>query len=179
MAKAKNTTHQRFWQRVVKSDHCWLWTGSRQPAGYGLLSRDGKYVLTHRFSYELHYGPIPDGLWCLHHCDTPACVRPDHLFLGTHRENMLDSGAKGRNGAQRDPLGFSQRLQASLHLHPERRARGERINTAKLTAAQVREIRQTHARGNISYAALARAFGITPQNTRDIVLRHTWRHLED
>jgi hypothetical protein len=170
---------ERFWAKVVKTETCWLWGGSAIPRRYGILWENKKPVFAHRFSYELHYGPIPDGLWCLHHCDTPSCVRPEHLFLGTNSDNMRDAGAKGRMGAQRDPFGFSQRIQDSLRLHPERRARGARIHTAKLTEAQVRDIRHIYARGDISYAALARMFGVSQQHVSAIVKRRLWRYLED
>jgi hypothetical protein len=176
---------ERFWAKVAKTETCWLWTGVSTPRRYGLLWQTKQPILVHRFSYELHYGPIPDGLWVLHTCDTPACVRPEHLFLGTNSDNMLDAAAKGRMGAQRDPLGFSQRLQASLRLHPQRRARGERNHTAKLTEAQVREIRHIYAHRGVkyvhsgaTYAGLARAFGVSPQTVEAIVKRQTWRHLD-
>lgn len=85
----------RFWAKVAKGDDCWLWTGA--VAGYpgndyGAFNK-GK---AHRFSWELHRGPIPAGLFVLHKCDVTRCVRPDHLFLGTQKDNMQDMVAKGR-----------------------------------------------------------------------------------
>ena len=76
---------------------CWLWTAFTKENGYGQFGRakhDGVYA--HRFSYELHVGPVPEGLCVLHKCDVRSCVRPDHLFLGTERDNAHDRDTKGR-----------------------------------------------------------------------------------
>lgn len=92
----------RFMAHVCKTETCWLWIGSKKKNGYGRFSPGGHGVniLAHRASWEFHFGPIPSGLFVCHHCDTPACVRPDHLFLGTHEENMADMWAKGRAAQQ-------------------------------------------------------------------------------
>jgi hypothetical protein len=90
----------RFWARVDSSqpDGCWIWKGRRTTRGYGTVNAGlGKNLAAHRASWQIHNGPIPDGLWVLHHCDNPSCVRPDHLFLGTHDDNMRDMALKGRN----------------------------------------------------------------------------------
>lgn len=90
----------RFWSRVHKGDDCWLWMGSTNNKGYGTIHDPtvGRNVYTHRVSYELNIGPIPSGLEVCHTCDNPPCVRPDHLFVGTHQENMRDMVVKGRHG---------------------------------------------------------------------------------
>lgn len=74
---------------------CWTWTGSKYRNGYGWLKVFGKVVSAHRYSYELHKGPIPDGLHILHSCDVKDCVNPDHLRPGTHAENMLEAHDRG------------------------------------------------------------------------------------
>lgn len=92
---------QRFWRKVERSDGCWLWTGVRTGRGYGRIQQGGlekrKALLVHRLSWELHFGAIPAGLVVCHKCDVPLCVRPDHLFLGTQRDNIADCIAKGRS----------------------------------------------------------------------------------
>src|ERR1700679_116642 len=92
---------QRFWAKVQKTATCWLWTGATDQSGYGCIYVSGAhkqpiYARTHRLPWELHYGVIPPENGVLHRCDTPACVRPDHLFLGSQLDNMADARAKGR-----------------------------------------------------------------------------------
>lgn len=95
------TLAARYWSRVVRTGEgeCWSWDGSTSR-GYGQLSsprgRGNAPVKAHRVSYEMHYGPIPTGMEVCHRCDNPPCSNPEHLFLGTHADNMRDMGAKGR-----------------------------------------------------------------------------------
>ena len=95
---------QRFWSYVDKSGDCWVWVAGKYNSGYGCFYigrlNDGtecRQILAHRFSYELYAGSIPDDMYVLHHCDNHSCVRPDHLFLGTHLDNLADMVIKGRH----------------------------------------------------------------------------------
>jgi hypothetical protein len=87
-----------FWPKVTMvTVGCWEWDGLRDRQNYGVVSHNGKRDSTHRVSWELSYGIIPDGMCVLHRCDNPPCVRPTHLFLGTRGDNNRDRSAKGRN----------------------------------------------------------------------------------
>ena len=97
------TKEERFWVKVVRGPDCWNWNGGKLVEGYGRFVDRGKYVLAHRVSWEIHNGPIPEGLCVLHRCDNPPCTNPDHLFVGTHGDNARDRAAKGRNGKWRRP----------------------------------------------------------------------------
>lgn len=87
----------RFWNKVDKSGDCWEWKAHRSRAGYGRIGVNGKARDAHRLSYEMEYGEIPDGLCVLHTCDNRGCVNPDHLWLGTKKDNNRDAMLKGRN----------------------------------------------------------------------------------
>jgi hypothetical protein len=158
--RGRTTTRaEHFWSRVARTDDlfsCWEWQGPLSHSGYGQMNmgRRGSRMPAHRFSWELHYGPIPECLFCCHHCDNPICVRPDHLFLGTLQENLADMRAKGRE------------------------ARGLGHGMTKLTEAQVREIRRRYAEGGISMRALGAEFGICAPQVCEIVNRKKWAHLE-
>jgi hypothetical protein len=125
-----------------------MWRRNRQ--GYGKQSGVG----AHRVAWEMANGPIPPGAFVLHRCDNPPCVRPDHLFLGTHAENMRDMVAKRR----------------------DHRRFGAENNAAKLTESDVIDIRTLHAFGAVK-AKLARAFGVCESNIGAILARRVWRHV--
>jgi hypothetical protein len=98
--RATRSIDRRLWDRACPEPNtgCWLWTGSVIEDGYGRLKGHTRaLVLAHRFAWEATFGPIPDGFQVLHECDTPPCINPDHLFLGTHTDNMRDMSAKGRS----------------------------------------------------------------------------------
>jgi hypothetical protein len=143
----------RFWAKVNKTDDCWLWTAAT-VAGYGAIGLRGKHIKAHRYSWELANGPIPDGLHVLHRCDNPPCVRPDHLFLGTHADNMADMSAKGRVNS----------------------VRGEKNKSAVLTETDVVEIRRLKQAG-VSSTELGRRFGVSANTALLITKRKKWSHV--
>lgn len=98
MSYKARTISERFWEKVYKSDECWVWTAAKYPSGYGLfVSHKGESPEgAHRVSYRLTFGKIPKGKQILHRCDNRPCVLPDHLYAGTQSENMHDKIRRGR-----------------------------------------------------------------------------------
>ena len=128
----------RFWGAVHKTDTCWLWTGGRAGGRYGKLKYRGRLVSAHRASWFLQHGVFPT-LWVLHRCDTPLCVRPDHLFLGTAATNAQDSAQKGRRSRR------GRRKLTETQVREIRQASGtatELANTYGVTASNIRYIRR-------------------------------------
>lgn len=131
---------------------CWLWSGSCLPRGYGTLRVVGRRrVYAHRLSYELHVGPIPKSLHVCHACDTPACVNPAHLWVGTCADNHADKVAKGRQ------------------------PRGEAMYNAKLTEEQARFVLVSPLDG----PRLAAMFGVSRACIRQIRTGRSWQSLHD
>lgn len=161
----------RFWKYVDKAGEteCWNWIGGKDSKGYGAIHRGGgksHMVQAHRISWELHNGPIPDGLHVLHHCDNRACVNPAHLFLGTHQDNMADMKAKGRNRS----------LWVPGHKHTPY-CKGEANRFARLTDDIVREIRRLWATGLYMQKEIGAMFGIDDSTVCNIVKRVRWPHV--
>ncbi len=148
----------RFWQRVEKSEGCWRWTGALNNNGYGLFwvgAKWGGYKLAHRVSWIIHFGPIPIGKVVCHHCDNPPCPRPDHLFIGTDRDNIDDAIAKGRM------------------IVPH----GEKHHAAKLTADIVVEMRQLASEGRMSQRELARRYDVDHSTIKRVLNGTGWKHV--
>lgn len=146
----------RLWKRVTKldgDDACWIFTGAKYSWGHGVIGSPEGHTGAHRISWIEANGEIPEGLHVCHRCDNPSCVRPSHLFLGTHQDNMTDMKLKGR-----------------AHL-------GEAHGIAKLTNEKVLQIRSKYASGNISQKNLAKEFGVHVMTVNSIVHRRSWKHI--
>lgn len=161
------SVEDRFWAKAQKSDDCWAWTANRNRRGYGKFCLNKRQEPAHRVAYTLTYGDIPAGLWVLHHCDNPSCVRPDHLYLGTHQDNMQDRHNRGRAAS-----GESN----GSRMHPERILRGERCSWAKLTTEQVAAIRQEYATTRVTLHQLAAKYGVGKSQIHNIVRRKVWNY---
>ena len=135
---------------------CLIWTGGKDSNGYGYLNVDGKCVKTHRLSYELKFGKIPDDLFCLHKCDVPACTNTDHLFIGTQQDNMTDKMNKGRHGLSN--------------------LRGEQIGTSKLVREDVLQIHQMINEGH-TQKSIAEVFDVNQSQISVINTGKQWKHL--
>lgn len=175
---------RNFWKKVDKRgpDDCWLWTASKSSTGYGQLMAGGRILKSHRIAWTLTGGAIPNGFCVCHKCDTPACVNPAHLFIGSHTDNMRDMINKGRgavgdrHGSRIHPERVPRGDRSGSRLHPERVPRGEAVGTAKLTASQVIEIRALYADGD-TLKRLASRFGVSFSVIGSITRRETWRHI--
>jgi hypothetical protein len=151
--EAANIRFDRF-VSMEPNTGCWLWTGGEAtPKGYGQFWIDGHSTTAHRSSWIIHCGVIPIGHDVLHHCDTPACVNPDHLFLGSHKDNYNDSHSKDRH------------------------SRGMRHGMSKLSDAQVRHIKSVDTSKRGVKALLARQFGVSNTIIAYIVLHNGWKHI--
>lgn len=147
----------RFWPKVEKTNGCWHWIGAKNKDGYGQFYVSQQYQEgAHRFMYEKSFGSIPKGMCVLHRCDNPACVNPDHLFLGTHRDNTQDMINKGRK--QTNP------------------PRGSKHHNSILTEDDVINIRSLKILG-YTCKELSRKLGLKQRTIRAVVNRENWKHI--
>lgn len=150
-------TPENFWDYVDKSggdDSCWPWTGTKHNGdGYGHLWYESQNWIAHRLAYVLATGPIPDGLYVCHKCANRPCCNPSHLYCGTPAQNSQDMVDHGHS------------------------LKGEKNHKAKVTAADVREIRRRWQMRESSQLDLAREYGLTPAVISKMVRRDTWKHV--
>lgn len=140
------------WEAVTETG-CWIWTASLSH-GYGQLNVDRKIIRAHRIAWLVYRGPIPSHLFVCHHCDTRICCNPDHLYLGTAQQNSKDAFRRGRNDVPRN-------------------TQGERAHFARLTAAQVIQIR-ADPRSNLEVAT---ELGMSRSTIEKIRNRLLWKHI--
>lgn len=173
-------TVARFWSHVEKTDTCWLYSPIYPKNRYGAFNIGKTKTKSHRFSWELEYGPIPEGMNVLHHCDTPACVRPDHLFLGTQKDNVLDMVQKNRHWMHVNP---EKRLTGERHwtrINPQAIKpinQGEKSHTAKLTPQDVRMIRIRANHGE-AQKEIAKDYPVNSSTISGIITRKYWKHID-
>ncbi len=146
-----NKVKERFYKKVGPD---WQWLGRKNKDGYGIMMIVGKKERAHRVSYKIHTGEIPDGMLVLHSCDTPDCVNPAHLHLGTHQDNMRERSERGRTREQN----------------------GEKNYTSKLTEKEVLEIRNKYKVGARQHV-LAKEYKVSRQLIGAIVNLKAWKHI--
>jgi DNA-directed RNA polymerase subunit H (RpoH/RPB5) len=147
---------ERFESKFISEPNsgCWLWTASYRTTGYGQFNFTGyRPEIASRSAYKIYIGPIPKNMEVCHKCDTPACVNPKHLFLGSHTDNMHDSSMKKR-----------------LHF-------GEENGMNKLTEKQIIEIRKKYIPDIYTQDMLAKEYGVTQGQISGIVNNKRWRHV--
>lgn len=158
------TPIERFHEKYIKSNDCWEWIGTKLKSKYGHISVYRKLILAHRFSYEIFYGNFPKELHVLHKCDNPSCVRPDHLFLGTNKDNSLDCRKKGRDTC------FKKGKK------PKVDNRGSKSGKAKLSEEKVKDIK-IRLKNKETIASIARYYLISPSIISGIKHGYRWGHV--
>lgn len=152
--KVSHAMASQFWEKVEvsTSEDCWWWRRGKNKEGYGSVRVDRKTLCAHRVSWELTYGPIPNGMCVCHTCDNP-----NHLFLGTHSDNAIDRTRKRR--------GFIPSLKGSEH------------GRSKLTEAIVLEMKVRYRTTGIPMSELAREYGVNHNTVSRAVSGATWKHV--
>lgn len=163
-----------FWQKVSKAPHpkgCWEWAASRDESGYGRFGIGGcRWDRAHRVSWKFHFGAITKGKFVLHTCDNPKCVRPDHLYLGSKKNNAQDRETRGRGN-------HATGVRHGRYTHPGQTA-GARNGRAKLDEQQVSELLKKHFKQGRQKADLAREYNLSKTTVGYIVSGKLWPNVE-
>lgn len=178
---------ERFWDKVQKTDGCWIWTGKKNWLGYGTVYIGPHHFrAAHRVAYELAgKGIIPQELKCLHKCDNPPCCNPEHLFIGTQQDNMDDMMSKKRHFHHKNPEQERINGTKSLAGALQKRIRheimfGEEHPNAKLTAEKVRMIRSLREQG-MKYKDIKKIVGVGTSTIGRVLTKETsgggWVHI--
>lgn len=155
--------------KLDEESGCWMWQGAGDKNGYGCMSVNRRRGKAHRWMYEAVFGEFDKSLFVCHRCDTPACVNPFHLFLGTALDNNRDCSRKGRKIAARGDA-------HPMRLRPELRPRGIKNGMAKLTRCDVIEIRERYADG-MTQDALARMYNVRQSCISRVIHGKRWTHV--
>jgi hypothetical protein len=164
---------ERFWKKVRKAgpDECWYWTACRNPAGYGQINIGGWRFLASRVAWTIKHGSIPPSLCVLHHCDTPPCCNPDHLFLGTDADNSQDCARKEHH---KGPYNLPRRERRWPHKHPPV---PRLMLNAHVTPSQVLDISTRYRAGGVTQSVLASEYGISRSTISRIARRENWTQI--
>ena len=166
---------------TIVDGECVVWSGYRHGGRYGRVRTGKTKVGAHRVAWELVHGLIPAGLFVLHRCDNPPCVRIDHLFLGTPADNMRDMMEKGRSargerhGLFKHPERRARGERHGRRIHPERWPHGEDSPRSKLTNAEVVKIRAEYSKGGTTQAAIGAKYGVSQVQIGNIVRQQSWK----
>ena len=175
-AEMRENIYRQFMAKTnVTDDGCWDWRGVRNEQGYGCIWYKKHWIKAHRASLALFEGfDIKSTLLVCHHCDNPSCVNPDHLFIGTHKENVRDCMAKGRfKGHLNNPYTRTGRPRT----HRRRQQNGSLNWASKLTEADVVVIRRLYDVGEYDRRKLAKRFNVAPKTISRVVHRKYWKHI--
>lgn len=143
---------------TISERGCWIWNHAKNQFGYAIFTLQNRIICVgHRYVWQLCNGPIPYGLIICHHCDTPSCVNPDHLCLGTQKDNIRDMIQKGRMGW---------------------RPKGEQQHSSIFTKTQIREMRRMHSKG-LKIVEIWPKFGGSYQSVRRAIRGISWAHIKN
>ena len=197
-------TYERFICKIEKTNTCWIWKAQIYPNGYGAFHIDGKNSLAHRASWMLHKGQVPKNKIVCHKCDNRKCVNPDHLFLGSYKDNTEDMIKKGRHAIQKQILDNIQKREViKMYLNhiaqreiakyfkvhqrtiwriihkivPVKKCIGEENNKSILTEEKVKQMREIYNTGKMGFYKIAKKFSVDKSTAMRAIKGITWKHI--